>query len=1429
MQGSTHGELTGYEGLLARPRCSMSPTHAETTSRRHAPQRMTRRILAVVLSAASLTFALAGTASAQLPQTRLYAAFPCGGKVGTTFDLTITSGADLDEVDRLSFNHPGISAVQKTKDVNGKPEPIANQFVVTIAEDAPTGVYEMRAGGLYGVSNPRSFAVGRRDEIQESEANNATEQANAVSLNTVINGRANSGADVDYFKFSATAGQRVLVSCQARDLDSRMRVSLELYDTNRRRLGHAQHRFGREPLIDVTIPADGEYILKVYDVVFGGSNEHFYRLALHTGPHVDFVVPPSAQPGTTTEFTVFGRNLPGGSPADAVVDDRPLEKLTVKITAPDNSIALDPSTRLSSLEAGIDGFAYRLQTPQGESNSVVLYYASAPVLMEAEPNSTPETAQKVTVPAEITGQFQAVADIDFFDFEAKSGQVFWIDVFGERLGTTADPYLTVEQITRKEDGSETAKRITAQDDTGTNLGPNYFDTLTDDPTYRFVAPADSTYRLSIRDRYFESRGDLRLQYRLAVRTEQPDFRLVALPVAPMNGQNNNIATAWPIGLRKGDNFSVQVLAFRRDGFDETIEVTTEGLPAGVTCPGATIGPGQTDATLIFTAAEDAQPWFGTVRVVGRSRIDAPNEAKQAADATAAVATAQSELTTSEQLVQQLAATTKSADEARALAEKEAEIAAASETKAKEALQSAVKAVQDAQAKLEVLLKNSQHGLTAASKQAGAVKAASNAEQQNQALAATLNQTAESLAKTAEIVQSAAQTAILGKKLVDNKLAADESLKQAAVVASAAADKHAKAKAAFDDMNAKLVAAQATRDAATQKVATATQAAATAQKAYEAAVRHLTIPARSATIVWNGDQNIKAISRTSSGLGLSVLNEDAPFQVKTDLSRMTAHQSRQILIPVKLLKRDGFDNNVALAFAGLPKNVKGENKQIDKGKSDEMLRLFVANNTPPGSYTVYLQAQGQVSYSRNPKQVERAKATQAEAVKSVAEAAEAVKKAVQARDLAKKQFADTTEALKKAQASVKEAAASQQTAAAELKAATSAQSTTQKASADAAAAAKQATDASQAAQDALATAKNSAAKAQTDLTAAQKAMEQSAADVKLSGDLLASATKAATEIAEAVKAAQANLTAAQTAAKTKPDDAELTKAAMQAEEVLKTATVTSQQAEIRRTMIEKRNTVDQSALKQAEEAVAQATKQAVATAVALKQANETADAAAKAAIAAQAQAEKAAAELKTANQTLETATAKSKKAQDELANAEAAAKAAEANLKSTETAQAQAEAAVKAAEAKSKGAEAAKAAADKVVTAAEKAAKPANINVFPPSTPIIIDVAPAPVKLSVSVAGGGNLKKTETLDIKVAVNRLNGFAGPVTLELPLPPGVAGLSAEPVTIPADQKDAVLKVVASETATEGQLANMVVRANMQFQGEAIVDEPVTIKVAK
>src|SRR5262249_25939130 len=125
------------------------------------------------------------TVSAQLPTTQLTSVFPSGGKHGTTVEVTI-AGTDTDDVEKLVFNHAGLKATPKMTAATAlePAKPIANQFAVMIAADVPPGVYEVRAHGRFGLSNPRSFAVGMLNEVTDSAGNSTAEKAIDLPIGT---------------------------------------------------------------------------------------------------------------------------------------------------------------------------------------------------------------------------------------------------------------------------------------------------------------------------------------------------------------------------------------------------------------------------------------------------------------------------------------------------------------------------------------------------------------------------------------------------------------------------------------------------------------------------------------------------------------------------------------------------------------------------------------------------------------------------------------------------------------------------------------------------------------------------------------------------------------------------------------------------------------------------------------------------------------------------------------------------------------------------------------------------------------------------------------------------------------------------------------------------------------------------------------------
>jgi hypothetical protein len=565
----------------------------------------------------------------QLPNPRLTVLTPGGGKAGTSFEVTI-AGTDLEEPTALLFSHPSIQAepIQpppppppdpKKPQNPAPPKPGITKFKVTLAADTPPGNHDARLVSKYGVSNPRAFVVGDLLEVMEKEPNNDVGEAQRVELNTTITGAIAAPTDVDYFVFRGQKGQRVVVSCLATTIDSRLRAGIEIYDTAGKQLASGRDYNGGDALTDVTLSADGDYYVRLFEFTHTqGSPEHFYRLTITTGPWIDAVHPCVVQPGKPTQVSVYGRNLPNGAlDPNAVVDDRVLEKITVTITPPSDPARLQRlefSGRVEPHTSFLDGFEYRLRNAVGVSNPFLLTYAQAPVVLDNEANDTPETAQEITVPCEIAGRIEKKRDRDWYVFSAKKGEIYNIEVLSHRLGAATDMRFVLRNPAAKAD-------IIDSDDNPDMLNPKFFTRTDDPPVYRFVVPADGKYQLMLACTHGDTLAGPRQLYRVRITPDQPDFRLAVMPPANYMPDGGH--------LLQGGCEAYTVFAWRSDSFNGPIALSVEGLPKGVGCTSQTLSAGMRVASLVLSAAADAPPFTGEIKVKGTAVINGKNVVHEA--------------------------------------------------------------------------------------------------------------------------------------------------------------------------------------------------------------------------------------------------------------------------------------------------------------------------------------------------------------------------------------------------------------------------------------------------------------------------------------------------------------------------------------------------------------------------------------------------------------------------------------------------------------------------------------------------------------------------------------------------------------------------------------------------------------------------------
>ncbi|MDB6175757.1 MAG: peptidase domain protein [Chthoniobacteraceae bacterium] len=554
----------------------------------------------------ALFFIAANLVSAQLPSLTLATVFPAGGRSGTEVELAVTGGS-IEEIDQLYFSHPGITAKKK-------PEP--NAFTVTIGGEVPVGTYDVRVASKFGVSNPRVFVVGDLPESVESKPNDKPETAAELSGDSLFNGVV-AAAAFDFFKFNAKKGERLSVECMAAGIDSRLSPVLAILDPAGRELDASR----LNGLLDFIAPADGIYGLRLNDLTFAGGPEYGYRLAIRSGPRVEFVFPSAGVRGTKSRFTLFGTHLPGSSQANiSAAGGRALEKLEVEIDVPSaGETRVDGLCGAGSVMA--EGFSFRFKGANGVANPQFIGFAEGPVALEQEPNNRPEQAQKLDLPCEVAGQFYPAADSDCFSFEAKKGDVYWVEIFSARLGLPTSPFLLIQR-----------EKADIQEAYGSdaNLGGPRFNTVNGDPVLRFESKEDGLYRVTVRDLFGNARNDPRNGYRLVIRKEKPDFQLAALVEFPPSKPDDRGAAPRALILRGGGTSAVRVIAFRQDNFGGEIDLNVEGLPPGVTSLPSKIPAGKTEALLLLTAAESVQRSIGAMRIIGKAKagsIDLAHDAR----------------------------------------------------------------------------------------------------------------------------------------------------------------------------------------------------------------------------------------------------------------------------------------------------------------------------------------------------------------------------------------------------------------------------------------------------------------------------------------------------------------------------------------------------------------------------------------------------------------------------------------------------------------------------------------------------------------------------------------------------------------------------------------------------------------------------------
>jgi hypothetical protein len=525
---------------------------------------------------------------AQYPVIELMAVAPNAAQVGTTVDLKVTSGTNLETIDRLHFSDPRITSEVVREPVaadagEGAVGAIkSGEFKVTVPQDLPPGRYEVRAGGAYGTSNPRIFVVSQHKVVKPQSVSQSQSEPTAID-DQMVDGAAvlvhqATAARVDYFRFTGNAKGLLRVTVDAQRIDSRMIPQLRLFDDQGRLLNLVRGTDGHDPSLIVPAQSQRQFTVAVNDFLFRGGPNYFYQLRIEPVEEAD--IEPRLSSGILALTAADAKRLDESDRLEVAAIHQ-----SVLSTVPDSiswltiqpgaePIKLSPSCQVAAL------------FPE-------------PIVARPQPGKS--------------------ADHHAYEFDAEQGTRYVIEVISQRLGQPTDPRLTIVRREVKPDMSEVWHAVASEDDPPV-VGDAAVRIRSRDPVVAFTAPATATYRIRVSN--IDTGGSLSVKpaYRLAIRQWVPDFSLVAIVGYP----HNDPAQSRPFGsqLMRGDSLPIRVLANRRDGFAAPINVSINGLPEGVWARPVTIAANQSEATLVVRASESAGPWSGGLEVVGKSDGDA---------------------------------------------------------------------------------------------------------------------------------------------------------------------------------------------------------------------------------------------------------------------------------------------------------------------------------------------------------------------------------------------------------------------------------------------------------------------------------------------------------------------------------------------------------------------------------------------------------------------------------------------------------------------------------------------------------------------------------------------------------------------------------------------------------------------------------------
>lgn len=157
-------------------------------------------------------------------------------------------------------------------------------LAVTVPQDPSRDVLWIAPKGANGLHGwPVALALTDHDELVEQEPNNEPAKAQAIPVPGGVTGRLMQSSDVDFYRFTAKKGQKLVIDAETLELYSptliymavkNAKTNAELAKTNPEAPPPADQR------IDFTAPEDGDYLVEIQHLNLAGGPSEAYHLTI---------------------------------------------------------------------------------------------------------------------------------------------------------------------------------------------------------------------------------------------------------------------------------------------------------------------------------------------------------------------------------------------------------------------------------------------------------------------------------------------------------------------------------------------------------------------------------------------------------------------------------------------------------------------------------------------------------------------------------------------------------------------------------------------------------------------------------------------------------------------------------------------------------------------------------------------------------------------------------------------------------------------------------------------------------------------------------------------------------------------------------------------------------------------------------------------